>query len=100
MTKTERGLGTTLTLLVAACLYPLLRAGQVLFFPEPDPAAALYDVHAGYFWRILIAAYGAGLLAPLLFWFVRRAPERATRLLPPLVTIAAALLVAQAVLLP
>jgi hypothetical protein len=96
----KTALGAALTLLSGAAIYAALRTGQRIFAREPNPATALYDTHSGYFWRILIALYAAGMLAPLLFWLARRHFTGAARALPALVAITSAVVVVQALLVP
>ncbi len=84
----------------ASALYALVRIGQALLLDEPDPALVIWSEHAGYFWRILTAAYGGGMMG-LLTWFVSaRDPERTARVLARAVPVVAALLAVQAALLP
>lgn len=89
-----------LTVLAGAVLYAVLRGGQVIFFPEPDPTRALYDPHSGFTWRVLAAAYGAGMLAPLCSWIAHARPVGAARALRVLVVAAPCLLLVQAALFP
>ena len=83
----------------AVILYALLRVTQAIILPEPNPAVVGAGLHSGYFWRVLISAYGGGFVA-LVLGFVVRPSDRviavATRALP----IVAALLVAQALFVP
>ncbi len=89
-----------LSLSLTVVLYAGLRIGQVIVTREPDPATALYDAHVGYFWRILTAGYGAGLLAPVCFFFVEVAPLRAARAVAPAVALSASVLLLQSIFAP
>jgi hypothetical protein len=84
----------------AVSLYALLRGVQFLLFREPNPATVIWSAHAGYFWRALIVSYAGGMGA-LVTWLVAgRAPEKVARALVHAVVVAAALILAQGVLLP
>ncbi len=89
-----------LSIALAIVLYAALRVGQVLVVREPDPATALYDAHVGYFWRILTAGYGAGLLAPICFFVVEAAPLRAARAVAPAMALSASVLLLRSIFAP
>jgi hypothetical protein len=85
---------------VGALLYPMLRAIQYVLFPEANPATVVWSAHAGYFWRVIIVGFAAGMTAFVTFMIARRDPDHATRGLLPALTVAAAAIVAQGALLP
>ncbi|CAN5905287.1 hypothetical protein BH11MYX4_BH11MYX4_47200 [soil metagenome] len=94
------GLAVVAAALAATALYALMRLGQKLLFPEPDPATVIWSEHAGYYWRALTAAYVGGM-AGFATWLVSAqradATGRALEKLLPYVVVA---LVAQGLLLP
>jgi len=83
----------------AAVLYALIRIAQALFTNEPNPAVAMSSIHAGYFWRAWIAAYGGGFVA-LVVAVVGHPTERAVRVATRALPFAGGLLAAQALLVP
>jgi hypothetical protein len=94
-----------LVALVTACVtavlvYAALRAGQVLFSREPNPATVIWSAHAGYYWRALTAAYAGGAAGIAAFLGVRRATDRVVALLARVVVVAACAITLQAVLAP
>ena len=93
-------LGVLWALVVSVALYAGVRAMQYALFPEPNPATVVWSAHSGYFWRILIVAYAGGLAGFAAFALARRRAERVARALLPALTIAAAMIVVQAVWMP
>jgi hypothetical protein len=85
---------------VATFLYALLRGVQFVLYPEANPATVVWSAHSGYFWRMLIVGYAAGMTLFVAFALARRAPERAARWLLPALTVAAAAIALQAAFLP
>lgn len=90
---------TSLALATAVAIYAALRVGQVLLGAKQDPSLTLYDAHSGFFWRVLVSVYAAGLLFPLIAWLVRRGTLRIGAVEWALFA-AGALLVAQATFAP
>jgi len=84
----------------AVSLYALLRGIQLILFREPNPATVIWSAHAGYFWRALIVSYLGGMVSILTWLAAGRAPERVARALAHAVVVAAALILAQGMLLP
>lgn len=89
-----------LTCTFAVALYATIRAGQVLLSREPDPRVAFFDAHSGFFWRIWISVYGAGLAAPIFVWLVRARGDAIVLVWTWLVPAVAVFALIQAVLLP
>lgn len=90
---------------VAACeaavaIYAVLRVGQALLKPEPDPALVLWSAHSGFFWRSWTAAYGGGTAGFVAWIAAGRDAPRVARFLARAVPIAAALIAAQGLLVP
>lgn|GEM_PF-1250466 len=84
----------------ALVLYAGLRAWQVAFQREIDPALVVWTAHSGYLWRTLIAGYAGGMAAIAAYLAARRDVERALRPLPAAVVVAASAIAAQAALAP
>ena len=84
----------------AVALYAILRALQLVFFSEPNPATVIWSAHAGYFWRVLIVSYAGGMAAMMAWNAAESAPARVARFLASAVVVAAALILLQGVLLP
>ena len=84
----------------AMALYAVLRVAQAQLFPEPDPALVIWSEHAGFFWRAWIVVYAGGMAAFHAWIASARHAPRVTRLLARALPAAAALLTAQALLVP
>ena len=80
--------------------YALLRTYEVLWKSEPNPATIVWTPHIAVFWRIGIAAYVAGMVAPLAYLAARRDLARLLRVLYPSLLIAGALIAIQGVFMP
>lgn len=83
----------------AVVFYALIRIIQALISNEPNPATVMQSAHAGFFWRSWIAAYGGGFVA-LAVAFMARSTQRIVSFVTRTLPFAAALLAAQALLLP
>ena len=100
MTRSALALPLAAACTLAIVLYPLLRAIQLLLYPEANPATVVWSAHAGYFWRAWIAAFGGGMAAfvvPLLGPATR---ARLLRALPMLAAAGFVLALAQAIAIP
>ncbi len=91
--------------LVAALLsvpatYALLRAYDVLFRSEPNPANIVWSPHIAMFWRLGVGLYVAGMAAPLAYMAARRDLARTTRVLAASVLVIGALSAVQGLLMP
>lgn len=84
----------------AAALYAVLRVAQAMLFTEPDPAMVIWSEHAGFFWRAWTVVYVGGMAAFLTWLASRRHAARVSSFLVRALPIAAALLTAQALLVP
>jgi hypothetical protein len=90
---------------IAACttalgLYAIVRVLQALLFAEPDPALVIWSEHAGFFWRVLTVGYVGGMSAFLAWLASARDAPRVAAVLSRALPVAAALLAAQAILIP
>jgi hypothetical protein len=98
MTRAHVPFALSCGLEAAVVLYALMRIGELIVLREPNPALIGPSVHAGYFWRMWIAAYGGGFITLLgaLTVSTARLAALATKALPW----ASAMIVLQALLLP
>jgi hypothetical protein len=87
-------------LLSVPLTYAALRGYDVLFKSEPNPATVIWSARVAMFWRLGVAAYVAGMVAPLAYGLAQRDLARMVRALPVLGAVAAALLALQGALLP
>ena len=87
-------------LVVAVASYAIVRAVQCIVAPDPNPAAAVWSAHAGYFWRVATVCYAGGNAAFITFLLARRQPQKFARALPRAVGISASLLALQATFFP
>jgi hypothetical protein len=87
-------------LLAVPATYAVLRAYDVLFRSEPDPATIVWSAHVAMFWRLAIGGYVAGMVAPLGFMAARRDLAHTVRTLCPTVVAVAAMIGAQGLFLP
>lgn len=84
----------------SAALYGLVRVGQSLIFNEPDPAMVIWSEHAGFFWRMWIVLYVGGTSAFVTWLASARHAQRIASILTRALPAAAAILAAQAILVP
>ena len=84
----------------AMAVYAIVRVGQSLVFDEPDPALVIWSEHAGFFWRTWTAFYVGGMAALITWVLAARHAPRVASFLARALPIAAALLAAQALLVP
>jgi hypothetical protein len=87
-------------LVVATGAYAVLRAGQALRGPGPNPATVIWSAHAGFFWRAWTAGYIGGMGAVMAAALARGRVEALARGLAPATVVATALLAATSVLFP
>ena len=80
--------------------YPLLRAYEVLFRSEPNPATIVWTPHIAVFWRIGIAGYVAGMVAPLAYLAARLDLARLLRVLYQSLLVAGAMIAIQGIFMP
>jgi hypothetical protein len=80
--------------------YAVLRAYDVLFRSEPNPATIVWSAHIAMFWRLGIGAYVGGMVAPLAYVAARRDPARSLRVLSGCVLAVAAMIGLQGLLMP
>lgn len=80
--------------------YALLRAYEVLLRSEPNPATIVWTPHIAVFWRIGLALYVAGMVAPLAYLAARRDAAKLLRLLYPSLLVASALIAIQGIFMP
>ena len=99
-TRVRLGLSVVAGCTAATALYAILRVGQALLFREPDPALVLWSEHAGFFWRVLTVAYVGGMVACLAWLASERHTSLMASFLVRALPAAAALLAAQAILVP
>jgi hypothetical protein len=105
----ERLVRTPLTVwsatLVASVLsmpatYAILRAYEALLKDEPNPALVVWSPHVAVFWRLAIAGYVAGMVAPFAYVAASRDPRRLSRVLCTGVVVVGAMIGVQGLFLP
>lgn len=94
------GAALVTALAATALAYALLRVGQQLAGPDPDPTLVLFSPHAGFFWRAWIAGYVGGMAGVLAWLAAREATETVLRVAGALVTLATVALVIAAAFFP
>ncbi|HEY8075914.1 MAG TPA: hypothetical protein VIF62_17425 [Labilithrix sp.] len=80
--------------------YAILRAYEALLRSEPNPALVVWSPHIAVFWRLGIAVYVAGMVAPLAYVAARRDLRRLSRVLCTAVVVVGAMIGIQGLLLP
>jgi hypothetical protein len=80
--------------------YAVLRAYDVLFKKEPNPATIIWSAHIAMFWRLGVGLYIAGMAAVLVYLMARRNLPLATRVTAALVPIVGAVIAIQGAFLP
>lgn len=94
------GLAFVAACTTAAALYAVVRVAQALIFREPDQAQVIWSEHAGFFWRVLTVGYVGGMVGFVTWLASSRHAARIARLLSRALPIAAAMITAQALLVP
>ncbi len=87
-------------LLSVPATYSLLRAYDVLFRREANPAKVVWSPHIAMFWRVDIGLYVAGMVAILAYAAARRDLPRTTRVLSVSVLVVGAMAAVQGLLMP
>jgi hypothetical protein len=87
-------------LLSVPVTYAILRGKDALFGHEVNPALVVYSAKIAMFWRLGIAVYVAGMVAPLAFFGARRDLARAVTALYAFTLVSATLIALQGLLLP
>lgn len=98
--QVRAGLSVVAGCTTAAALYALVRVAQSLIFKEPDPALVIWSEHAGFYWRALTVGYVGGMAAFLAWVASARSSSRVAAVLARALPVSAALLAAQAILVP
>jgi hypothetical protein len=80
--------------------YAVLRAYDVLFKSEPNPATIVWSAHIAMFWRLGVCAYVAGMVAIFTYMAARANPARVLRILCTCVVVVAAMIGFQGLLMP
>lgn len=87
-------------ILTVVATYALLRAYDVLFKAEVDPALVIWSGEVAMFWRLAVGGYAAGAVALLVSLAADRAPRRTVKVVAWAVPIVAALITVQGIFLP
>ena len=101
----RKHLPTAFVVIVSAVLavivtYAGLRAYDVAFKDEPDPATVVPSAHVAMFWRLGVGVYVAGIVATLVFLLARGNLAATTRVTVALVPIVGAMIAIQGLFLP
>ncbi len=87
-------------ILAVVATYAALRAYDVLFKSEPDPATVAGSVHVAMFWRLAVGAYVGGMVAMLVWALGRRNLPATLRVTAALVPVVGAMIALQGAMLP
>ena len=80
--------------------YAILRAYDVLFKNEPNPATIVWSAHIAMFWRLAVGGYIAGMIVPLGYVAARRDLARTMKALEVIVVVVAVMIGVQGLLMP
>ncbi len=102
MRKPLAALGATAIAVLFAipATYSVLRAYDVFFRNEPDPATVVWSSHIAMFWRLAVAGYMAATLAPIAYAAARRDLPRTVKTLGVLLFVASGTVGVQGLFLP
>ncbi len=102
MRKRLPGLIVTLVaaLLSIPATYAVLRAYDVLFRTEPNPATIVWSAHIAMFWRLGVGVYVAGMVSVLAYMAASRDLVRTIRVLYVGVFVVGAMIGVQGLLMP
>ncbi len=84
----------------AVALYAILRLIQALLYKEPNPAAVIWSVHTGYFWRAWTVCYAGAMVGFAMFAAAKRHEGAVCRALLWGLSVAAGLIVVQGLFVP
>jgi hypothetical protein len=88
-------------LLGVPATYSVLRAYDVLFRGEPDPATVVWSSpHIAMFWRLAVGGYMAAMIGPVAYVAARRDLRRTVKTLEVLLVVVAGMLGVQGLALP
>jgi hypothetical protein len=87
-------------LLSVSATYAVLRTYEVSFYSEPNPATIVWSPHVAIFWRLTVAGYVAGMVAPLAYLAARGDVVRMMHVLSVSVFIVGAMIGIQGLLMP
>jgi hypothetical protein len=87
-------------LLSIPATYAVLRAYDVVFRSEPNPATIVWSAHIAMFWRLAVGAYVAGMVLPLVYWAARHDLAKTMSALESAVVIVAVVIGLQGLFLP
>jgi len=87
-------------LLSLVATYAVLRAYDVLFKQEPNPATTVASMHIAMFWRVGVGAYVGGAVGMLVWFGTAKGGRRASRLVVLAIPIVAAMIAFQGLFLP
>ena len=87
-------------LLTIPAVYAGLRAYDVLFKSEVNPATVIFSAKIAMFWRLGIGSYAAGMVAFAVFFLARRDLARTVRGLGVAAMVAAVMITLQGLFLP
>ncbi len=101
----QKRLPALIATLVAAILsipatYAVLRAYDVLFRTEPNPATIVWSAHIAMFWRLGVGVYVAGMVSVLAYMAASRDLVRTIRVLYVGVFVVGAMIGVQGLLMP
>lgn len=94
------GVALAAAVVTIPAVYAVLRAYDVLFVAEPNPAIVSASVKIAMFWRVWIAAYVAPVVAIAVHQIARRDLARGARILHVSVLVVAAMIGVQGIFLP
>jgi hypothetical protein len=87
-------------LLSVPATYAVLRAYDVLFRSEPNPATIVWSAHIAMFWRLGVGGYVAGMVGSLAWLAASHDLARTTRALTVVVFVVGAMIGIQGLLMP
>jgi hypothetical protein len=100
-TSTSAALVAAIAVLLAVpATYALLRAYDVVFDPPFNPAMPPGSAHIAMFWRLSVAGYAAGMVAPVAYFVARRWLVRTAFAISTLALVVAAMVMVQGLALP
>lgn len=87
-------------LLAIPATYAVLRAYDVMWKSEVNPATVIFSAKIAMFWRLGIGGYVAGMVAFAVFFLARRDLDRTLRGISIAATVVAAMIAGQGLFMP